>query len=70
MGPRYYMEVCGQLHALAALSPGKGPPIPTGQVGLSSRLDAVQRRMILLLPGLEILSLCRPARSQSLLRLS
>jgi hypothetical protein len=29
--PWHYLEVSGQLHALAALSPGKETPVPIGQ---------------------------------------
>jgi hypothetical protein len=29
--PRHWMEVSGQLHAPAALPPGKGPLVPIGQ---------------------------------------
>jgi hypothetical protein len=28
--PRHQLEVSGQLHAAAALPPGKEPPVPTG----------------------------------------
>jgi hypothetical protein len=28
--PRHYMEVSGQIHALAALPPGKELPVPIG----------------------------------------
>jgi hypothetical protein len=39
-------------------------------MGLTTGLDNVERRKILPLQGLELRPLCRPARSQSLFRLS
>jgi hypothetical protein len=41
-----------------------------GWVGPGAGLDDVERRKFLTLPGLEQRPLCRPARSQSLYRLS
>jgi hypothetical protein len=38
-------------------------------VGLRAGLDDVEKRKFFILPGLELRSLCRPARSQSLYRL-
>jgi hypothetical protein len=40
------MEVSGQLHALAALPPGKEAPVG-GWVGPSAGLDDVEKRKIL-----------------------
>jgi hypothetical protein len=61
--------VSGQLHAPAALPPGERAPGAhwTGG-GLDSRagLDDVEKRKFLILPGLELRPLGRPARSQSL----
>jgi hypothetical protein len=63
----------GQLHASAALPPGK-EPLDThwigGWVGPRTGLDDVERRKILSLPGLGLRPLGRPSRSQSLQRLS
>jgi hypothetical protein len=62
------MEVSGQLHAPAALPPGKEPPVPIekgGWVGPRVGLDAVKRKILHCResnPG-------RPARSPSLYRL-
>jgi hypothetical protein len=53
--PRHYLEVSGQLHAPATLPPGKGT-----QYALDRRLGGP--------PGLELWSLSRPGRSQSLYR--
>jgi hypothetical protein len=44
------MEVSGQHHALAALSPGKVPP-GTGLGGPQIDMDAVTKRTFLSLPG-------------------
>jgi hypothetical protein len=35
--PRHKLEVSGQLHAPAALSPGKEPPVPIGPQSRSGR---------------------------------
>jgi hypothetical protein len=54
---RHQLEVSGQLHAPAALSPGKEPPVPIGQeAGWAPRagLDDVEKRKFLTLPGLEL----------------
>jgi hypothetical protein len=65
------MEVSGQFHAPAALSPGKEPPgthSTGGWVGPTACLDDVQKRTFLNILGLEL----RPlglVRSQSLYRL-
>jgi hypothetical protein len=63
----------GELHAPAALPPGKEPP-GTHRIGhrVNPRagLDDVEKRKFLTLPGLEFRSIGRPARSQSLYRLS
>jgi hypothetical protein len=67
--PWHWLEVSGQLHAPAALPPGKEPP-GTHWIGgwLCPRtgLDEVEVRKILPLPGLELRPLSRSARSQSL----
>jgi hypothetical protein len=50
------MEVSGQLHAPAALPPGKGPPGTRwmgGWVGPRAGLDAVENRKILPLLGIK-----------------
>jgi hypothetical protein len=63
------LEVSGQLKATA---PGKEPPVPIGyeaEWAPEPVLDDVERRKIFPLPGLEVRSLGRPARSQSLYRL-
>jgi hypothetical protein len=65
--------VSGQLHAPAALPPGERAPDTYeigGWVGPRTDLDDVEKRKFLTLPGLEIRHLGRPARSQSLHRLS
>jgi hypothetical protein len=64
------MEVSGQLHAPAALPPGKKPPVPIEKVGPRAGLDYLEKRKFLILPGHERRALGRPARSQSLYRLS
>jgi hypothetical protein len=67
------MEVSGELHAPAALPPGKEPPgtyCVGGWVNPRAGLDHLERRKFLTLPGLELRPLRRPARSQSLYRLS
>jgi hypothetical protein len=54
-------------------TPGKTVPVTHwigGWVGPRTGLDDVERRTFLTLPGLELRPLCRPARSQSLYRLS
>jgi hypothetical protein len=50
--PRHHLEVSGQLHAPAALPPGKERPVPIGyRLG---ELDAVvKRKTSLILPGIE-----------------
>jgi hypothetical protein len=53
----------GQLHAQAALPPGKEPPSTNligGRVGHRTDLDGVERRKILSLAGLELLPLGSP----------
>jgi hypothetical protein len=60
------MEMCGQLHDLAALPPGKDPPVPIGYGAWFSpeaRLDAVEKTEIMPLSEIEPLK-------QSLYRLS
>jgi hypothetical protein len=52
------MEVGGQLHTLAALPPGKEPPVPTGQVAgwpQSQSRDGSEERNSQPLPGLKLL---------------
>jgi hypothetical protein len=61
-----------QLHAPAALPPGKEPPVTHwtgGWVNPRTGLDDVDMRNFLIIPGLEIRPLGRPDRSQSLCRL-
>jgi hypothetical protein len=60
----------GQLHAPVALPPEKEPPGPIGWVGPRTSVDDVEKREFFTLPGLELGPLGRPARSQSLYRLS
>jgi hypothetical protein len=67
------MEVSGQLHAPTALPFGKrasGTHWIGGWVDPRAGLDDVEKRKFLSLPGLEPRPLFRPARSQSLYRLS
>jgi hypothetical protein len=61
----------GQLHAPAALPQGKSPRAHCirGWVGPSAGLDDLKERKFLPLPGLELRSLGRRARSESLNRL-
>jgi hypothetical protein len=64
-------KVSGQLHAPAALPPGKEPPRTHwigGWVGPRAGLDDVWKRKFLTLAGLELLTLGHPGRSQSLYR--
>jgi hypothetical protein len=64
--------VSGQLHAPAALPPGKITPgihRTGGWVGPKAGLDEVEERKFLKLPVLELRPLGRLARSQSLYRL-
>jgi hypothetical protein len=64
--------VSAQSHALAALPPGKEPPVPIGLGGWvdpRAGLDDVEKGKFLTLPGLELRPLGRPGRSQSLYRL-
>jgi hypothetical protein len=60
------MEVSGQLHAYLRR---KATDI-RGWVGPRASLDDMEKRKFLTLPELELLLLSRPARSQSLYRLS
>jgi hypothetical protein len=58
-----------QLHAPAALLPEKEPPVTHwigGSVDPRAGLDDVEKRKFLILPGLELRPLGRPARTQSL----
>jgi hypothetical protein len=62
----------GQLHAATALPPWERAPGTHwigGWVNPRAGLDDVDKRKFLTIPGLELLSLGRPARSQSLYRL-
>jgi hypothetical protein len=64
--------VSGQVHSSAALSPEEGSSDASligGSVGPRAVLDDVEERTLVTLPGLELRSLCRPARSQALYRL-
>jgi hypothetical protein len=68
--PRQYVEVSGQLHALAALPPGKEPPGTCGigdLVGLRAGLHTYRRKNP---PSRRDSSSDHPARSHSLYRLS
>jgi hypothetical protein len=69
--PRHYLEMSGQLHAPAALPPGKNPGTHCigGWVDSRAGLDDLKKWKFLTLPGLEPRPLRRPARSQSLYRL-
>jgi hypothetical protein len=63
----------GQLHALAALSPGKESWYPLGRrdwVGPSATLDAVEKKNLFPLPEIETQFLGRPASISALFRLS
>jgi hypothetical protein len=62
-----------QLQTPATLPPGESAPGTHwigGWVGPRSGMDDVEKRKFLKLPGLELRHLGRPARSQSLYRLS
>jgi hypothetical protein len=62
--PRYNLEEGGQFHASGALLPRKELPVPIGGwVVLRTGEDDVERRRILLLPGLELRPLGRLART-------
>jgi hypothetical protein len=64
--------VSGQLHAPATLPPGKQTPgiLWIGDwVAPRVGLEDMEKRIFLTLPGLELRTLCRPARNQSLYRL-
>jgi hypothetical protein len=69
--PRHSLEASGQLHAPVDLPSRKSPGTHWigGRVGPRTDLHDVKRKL-LTLPGLKFLLLCRPARSQSLYRLS
>jgi hypothetical protein len=63
----------GQLHASAALPPEKQPPVPIGyedRWAPEPGQDDMEKKKFLPLPGLELWPFDRPARSQSLYRLS
>jgi hypothetical protein len=63
--------VSDQLHAPATLPPGKSPRYPLYRRLLNPRagLNDMEKWKFFTLPGLELRSLGRPARSQSLYRL-
>jgi hypothetical protein len=66
------MGVSGQLHAPAALPPGKEPPRTHwigGCVGPRAYLDDVEKIKFFNLPGLELRPFALPGRNQSLSRL-
>jgi hypothetical protein len=69
--PRHELEVSGQLHAPAALTPGKSPGTHWigGWVDHRAGLDNSENRKFLTLPALELRPLSRPTCSQSLYRL-
>jgi hypothetical protein len=70
--PRHQLEVSGQLNTPAALPPGDiAPGIHWigGWVDPRAGLEDVGKKKFLTLPGLELRTLGRPARSQSLYRL-
>jgi hypothetical protein len=64
----------GKLHDPAASSPpgerASGTKWIGGWVEPRAGLDDLKKRKFLTLPGLELRSICRPARRQSLYRLS
>jgi hypothetical protein len=65
--------VSGQLHVPAALPPGEKDPDTHwigGWVDPRAGLDDLEKRKFLTPPGLELLPLSRPARSQLQCRLS
>jgi hypothetical protein len=66
--PRPKLKVSSQSHAQAALPPVKEPPysLDNSWVGHRTDLDDVERRKISLLPGLNLRSLGRTVRNQSL----
>jgi hypothetical protein len=66
--PRHQLEVCGQIHAPAALPPGTHWIV--GWVSPRTGLDDVEKRKFLALRGLELRPLSHRARRQSLYRLS
>jgi hypothetical protein len=70
--PRHWLQVSGQLHTQATLPPGRSSLCPLDRRfdGPQSGLDDVEKRKFLTLPGLKLRPLGRPARSQSLYRLS
>jgi hypothetical protein len=68
--PRHYLEVSGQLHALAALSPRKNTHWIWGWVGPRAGMDDMEKWKFLPPSGSEIRPLGRPSHSQSLYRLS
>jgi hypothetical protein len=64
--------VSSQLHAPGRFTPSDrdlGTHCVGGWVGPRARMDGVENRKFLTLPGLELRQLGRPARSQSLYRL-
>jgi hypothetical protein len=67
------VEVSGQLHAPAALTPPRGKsvryPLDSRLGGPTAGLDDMEKKKILPPPGLELRPLGRSARSQSLYRL-
>jgi hypothetical protein len=69
--PRHKLEVSGQLHAPAALPPGKKPQYPLDRWlgGPQSRSGNMEKWKFLPLPGPELRPPGRPARSHSLYRL-
>jgi hypothetical protein len=66
---RHYLEVRGQLHASAALPPGKSPRYPLDRRPSGTQSRSGQKLKFLTQPRLELRPLDRTARSQSLYRL-
>jgi hypothetical protein len=61
------LKVSGRLHTPAALPPKKDSHYPLDKcwVGPRTGVENVEQRQFLILPGLELRPLCRPAHSQS-----
>jgi hypothetical protein len=69
--PWHQLEVSDQLHAPAAFTPVKESAIHIGwQVGWTPKPVWTEKRKFLIIPGLELQPLGRPAHSHTLYRLS